>query len=98
MNSGLDAESHCCEQMRTSTEDDEIPIIYVPKFREYGVRVLDGGSSYITLNFCPWCGRQLPQSLRDKWFEEIASLGLEPGDKSLPHAFASDQWWRALGC
>jgi hypothetical protein len=35
---------------------DEETIRYIAKFREYGVRVLDGGSSYVVLRFCPWCG------------------------------------------
>ena len=29
----------------------------------------------ITINFCPWCGTQLPESLRDRWFEELELLG-----------------------
>jgi uncharacterized protein DUF6980 len=49
----------CCEQMRTAVESEEIPIDYTPKFREFGVRVLDGGASSILLNVCPWCGMRL---------------------------------------
>jgi len=45
--------------MRTAVESEEIPIDYTPKFREFGVRVLDGGASSILLNVCPWCGMRL---------------------------------------
>jgi hypothetical protein len=29
--------------------DPDVPVIYTPKFNEFGVRVLD---------FCPWCGQK----------------------------------------
>lgn len=60
----------CCGKMTTAVKSDEIPIVYWPQFREFGIRVLDGGSSLIVLNTCPWCGQRLPESLRDKWFEK----------------------------
>jgi hypothetical protein len=25
----------------------------------YGIRVLDGGSSFLMIQFCPWCGARL---------------------------------------
>ena len=25
----------------------------------YGIIVHDGGESYITINYCPWCGKKL---------------------------------------
>jgi hypothetical protein len=53
--------------MRTAVESEEISIDYAPKFREFGVRVLDGGTSGILLNVCPWCGMRLLSSLRDEW-------------------------------
>ncbi|WP_460304199.1 DUF6980 family protein [Actinocorallia aurea] len=29
---------------------------------EYGLIIHDGGSSYIEIAFCPWCGRRLRES------------------------------------
>jgi hypothetical protein len=29
---------------------------------EYGLFVHDGGSSFITINYCPWCGTKLPSA------------------------------------
>jgi hypothetical protein len=45
-------------------------ILYVEKFGEYGIPVLDGGTSYIILDFCPWCGAKLPISKRDTVLED----------------------------
>lgn len=50
-------------------------ILYDDKFEEYGIPVVDGPTntdhtSYITLNFCPWCGTKLPESKRDAYFNE----------------------------
>jgi len=29
---------------------------------EYGLRIHDGGSSYVVIGYCPWCGTRLPIS------------------------------------
>lgn len=73
---------HCCEDMHREAERtcDQHPdrfacgdclIHYSAKFREYGLIVHDGGSSSVNIRFCPWCGRRLPESLRERWFEEM---------------------------
>jgi hypothetical protein len=82
----------CCSDMEDRIRD-ETAICYIPKFREYGVRVLDGGSSFIVLRFCPWCGAVLPKSLRDRWFVALEGLGLDPHGDDVPAGFLSDEWW-----
>jgi hypothetical protein len=65
---------HCCERMNLHLNDGEgAAIRYVPEFDEYGIPVLDGGTSYIALNFCPWCGAKLPASKRDEYFDKLES-------------------------
>jgi hypothetical protein len=54
-------------------DGERAAIIFNEKFREYGIPVLDGGTSYITLDFCPWCGTKLPESKRDAYFDEHGS-------------------------
>ena len=71
---------HCCARLT----EPELALVYVAKLREYGVRVLDGGSSYVTIQFCPWCGTRLPPSLRAEWFATLDGLGLEPGEEGVP--------------
>ena len=69
------------------------PLVYVPKFREFGLLV-DGGPPYDHLDFCPWCGQPLPSSLRDEFFDRLDEMGLEPDSPELPLDFRSDAWWR----
>lgn len=63
-------DTYCCEDMRVHVELScdqhsdpmECPdcvVIYVAETQEYGLPVRDGGSSYILIEFCPWCGREL---------------------------------------
>lgn len=79
--------------MRRALRDETIPIVFSAKFREYGIRVLDGGSSYIEIYYCPWCGKRLPGSLRDEWMQQVRTRGFEPGDKNIPKKFNSDRWY-----
>ena len=85
---------HCCDEMSKFIKDKEYPILYVRKFREYGLKIFDGGTSFIIMNFCPWCGKKLPNSLRDEWFEKVWALGLEPESKNIPAELKTDKWWR----
>ena len=83
----------CCDEMLLALDSEEIPIVYVPKFREHGVRVLDGGPSFIRLSFCPWCGQKLPDSLREPWFKKLESLGIDPGKDTVPAEFTDERWY-----
>ncbi len=85
------------EILQKYVEDPDIPISYIPKFREYGIKVLDGGSSYIELKFCPFTGQKLPESLRNIWFDTIEKLDLEPDDSNMPENLKTDQWWLEKG-
>lgn len=100
---------HCCTRMQDQVEFtcsdhpdlDSCPdslICYSDKFREYGLRVHDGGSGSVDIAYCPWCGSELPASLRTRWFDELAALGIEdPQAQPVPEAFLSGAWWRAAG-
>jgi hypothetical protein len=79
--------------MKYAIETSEIPIVYTPKFREYGVRVLDGGTSTIELLYCPWCGQKLPVSLRSRWFEELERRGIDPYGSDVPAEFTDERWF-----
>jgi hypothetical protein len=83
----------CCDQMQHALESQEIPIAYISKFREYGIRVLDGGPSFIRLNFCPWCSKKLPGSLRETWFHRLDALGIDPAKDAIPPEFSDDRWY-----
>lgn len=87
---------HCCDELKFHLENREVAIIYVPEFREYGIKIMDmdGGISFQEIYYCPWCGQKLPPSLRDQWFDQIEALGYEWGDSNIPARYLSDEWWR----
>lgn len=80
---------------KTKYDSDDI-IYYSLKFDEYGIIIHDGGSSYITIEFCPWCGKRLPNSKRDLWFDKLDELGIEnPMENEIPIEFTTDEWWKS---
>jgi len=94
---------HCCEIMRNAIDSkclehpnlDDCPdniIQFISKFNEYGIPIRDGGSSKITIKFCPWCGKKLPESMRDKWFNEMESRGIDPWSDDIPKEFETGEW------
>ena len=86
---------YCCENMAYAVKESDVAVCYNEKFREYGIRVLDGGSAQIEIYFCPWCGEKLPVGLRDEWFAALDSLGIDdPEDERVPEAMKSDIWWK----
>ena len=101
-----DERFYCCDQMQQQlshvcgehTDPFECPnqlISYNVKFNEYGLIIHDGGTSSISIRCCPWCGTQLPVSLRERWFTELEACGIEASDEfAIPIAYRSDQWYR----
>jgi len=89
-----DIQTFTCFEMERIIKEGENALIYNPKFREFGIQVLDGGSSVQIISYCPWCGKSLPSSLRDEWFDRIEILGLEPDDEGVPEEMQTDAWWK----
>ncbi|MEL4280489.1 MULTISPECIES: DUF6980 family protein [Shewanella] len=97
---------HCCQDMQRAITLDctqhkdiyscpDVLVSYIPKFDEYGLIIHDGGSASTEINYCPWCGKKLPESKRDEWFEELEKLGFdEPSEQEIPVEFNSDAWYR----
>lgn len=85
-----------CKKHTNLFDCPDVVIIYEPKFDEYGIPVKDGGSSYIIINFCPHCGLKLPESKRNKWFDELEKLGFNDpmGREDLPKEYLTDEWYR----
>jgi hypothetical protein len=58
---------HCCTKMayyltfdkRTKDVNPDAIIRFHKKSRDYGIPIHDGGSSFIEIEFCPWCGAKL---------------------------------------
>jgi len=79
--------------MVAALEDARGPLIYIPKFREHAL-LLEGGPMMHRISYCPWCGEELPTSLRDRFFDHLETMGLEPEDPDVPVHFRSDAWWK----
>lgn len=81
--------------------DDETAIVYYPKFREFGLPVLDGGPSVIVFSHDPFSGKALPKSLADEWFDAVEKLLGRPYagfvETPVPDEFTSEAWWIARG-
>ena len=86
-----------CEKLKLNSSTDFInvdsPIIYIEKFDEYGLKILDGGTSSVLIEFCPWCGKKLPESKRDQWFDEIEKLGIDPWSEEIPEKYLGNKWY-----
>ena len=96
---------HCCERMRveveracdeqhTAGECSELLVRYQEKYDDYGLVVHDGGSSVVRIAFCPWCGTKLPESRRDRWFDELERRGINPQTDAVPAEFQTAAWYR----
>jgi hypothetical protein len=66
----------CCDEMRAQLNwacadhaaASECPDALVGRFghaRTFGLFIHDGGSSFLEIHFCPWCGAQLPNARTD---------------------------------
>ena len=70
--------AHCCSYMDMLINTGEYTIYYYTKLREYSIGALDleGIHPLITMliTYCPWCGSQLPSSLRHEWFDRLERM------------------------
>ena len=101
----FDKKFFCCERMVSHLYIPSLHLIfddgdwedkmvhYIPRFDEYGIPLPDGSSSMITIQFCPWCGKKLPQSKRNDWFDAIEKLGCSLADDRIPEEYLSEKWW-----
>ncbi len=84
-----------CSTHSDPYECPDVLVTYDEKFDEHGLIIHDGGSSHLLISFCPWCGRRLPDSKRDRWFEELEALGFsDPFEEELPEQYRTAKWWK----
>lgn len=90
---------HCCEEMEFFLSEGKVPIRYFSQFREYSIQ-LSGREVFQDIYFCPWCGKKLPTSLREEWFEHVEKLIGEfesTDDSRIPEEFRTCEWWQNRG-
>jgi hypothetical protein len=94
---------HCCEAMARQVdwhcdrhEDPydcpDAVVVFSARIRAYGLIVHDGGRSSLEIRFCPWCGRRLPESQRERWFAELEGRGIDPWEDEIPAEFQDERW------
>jgi len=68
---------HCCLTMDRGLVSDTKIFVYSSEFREYGVKI-PKSTAYIGIDYCMFCGKKLPVSLRHEWFDILEEeYGLE---------------------
>lgn len=94
-----EAVQHCCELMRAYVDNTHGMILYRPYFREYAVKV--GGNTLQQIQYCPWCGSNLPEDLSERFFHTVKTeVGKDVNlseIKNLPLEFQTDEWWKKRG-
>ena len=89
---------HCCMTMHYSLLSDANVLDYDSKYREYGVKI-PKSTRVMLMDYCMFCGKKLPLSLRDEWFNILEKeYGLErpvtADRKRVPQEFWTDKWWK----
>jgi len=87
------ADWHCAVHADVFACPDAL-VAFTAKFQEYGLIVHDGGTSSIGIRYCPWCGKRLPDSQRDRWFDELERRGVDPCNDDIPDEFQDGRWLR----
>lgn len=103
---GIDPDEHCCldmawfisEPVEWESQGPNPVILYSASHREYRIDISHRGKSSTLIQYCPWCGKKLPSSLTDKWYETLNELGFaDPGEQEIPEKFNLDLWWKEKG-
>ena len=76
-----------------SKDAEDRLVIYIPYLQEYGLPIYDGGTSYLLIKYCPWCGAKLPKSKRNKWLSTMNKLGYSsPFSQNVPDVYLLEDW------
>jgi hypothetical protein len=51
--------THSCEAHPDPADCSDALVGFIAATGEYGIRIHDGGSSYLVIRYCPWCGADL---------------------------------------
>ena len=81
-----------CEQHADAYQCPDALVAFSARFQEYGLIVHDGGSSSVRIHHCPWFGRRLPVSQRERWFAVLEQRGIDPWSEDVPEEFTDERW------
>lgn len=98
----------CCGALEDLGADRRMPLGYTPRIREWWLQLVtpdpgdgddwrDRGPLQL-IEFCPFCGRRLPEWLAERWWDELEAMGFDdPHHQDIPEEFRSDRWWKERG-
>jgi len=96
-------EDFCCIGMFVNSGAKTKLIRYSPHSKDYMFILHDDpDGDYLELDYCPWCGTKLPDSLDEKWCKIVKekfgydNVFAEEWAK-LPEEFKTDAWWKKRG-
>lgn len=95
----MSRDDQCCDSMAQAIEPDSgVEVFYEPRFRAWVVQNTETPEHPRQIDFCPWCGVQLPEPLGEQRRYEMKRRGLSPlaQDDDLPADLLDDRWWKAL--
>jgi len=89
---------HCCLTMDRGLSREGGILYYDSQYREYGIKETNLTWGML-LDYCMFCGKKLPISVRDEWFDILEQeYGLEsPCEEDrnkVPKEFWTDEWWK----
>ncbi len=84
--------NNCCQNMAYYIQNEVVS--YNEVFDEYGIIVHEDDVSTIIIEYCPWCGKKLPISQRNTWFDELEKKGFFSPlfDENIPIEYRSKKW------
>src|SRR5262245_18838251 len=97
--------THCCDAMTQQVNSvwpkaksallgsTDQRVYWSPVFNEYGL-ICQPSAEILTIQFCPFCGRKLPDSRRDMWFRRLESTGWKSWDDPIPEHLLVHNWDR----
>lgn len=80
--------------MKIHPENNWGSVNYDDRFDEYYIDLKNSDNVVQLITYCPWCGAKLPESARDRWFDELEALGLDPMKDEVPEAYKTSAWRR----
>ncbi len=88
---------HCCDHIDHFFLEGKVAVVYIASYRKYAIQV--NRQKFEKIDYCPWCGIKLPESLQNQYFEELKKLGIYDPVKEIekiPDEFKDDTWWRII--
>jgi hypothetical protein len=94
---------HCCDRMTQQVNSQwplaESPLLgstdqriyWSPVFDEYGL-VCQPSAEILTIQFCPFCGTEFPESKRAAWLAQLEAMGWKSWDDAIPEEMLRHDW------